>query len=389
MNKDELKPLVYDLWDGTNLDISTWGSPSSPQAGSIGPELMNNKTVVDDIFGWGPEYGQYPPVFAKLPIEYNTILNNTGPYTRNSMYLLGTGGPADSDYFVCGLTGFLTPFCSTRYNVSSSGATLEALCNQPGDSMQYIKSVTNATSGNATISHDWIQGIQFMGTSVSLDTGITDGNASITRLITQLMLNNGSGVVELNPKLPSPAEALAVLAGSTLLMGTQDAPFTEYFNWTGYPSNILPEPQPVLFNASVRAQEYASGGVKGYQHAFYLILATICLLNIVCLAYIIIHRRMVIDFSEPINLFSLAVNSPPSEAMAGTGASGPHGGQYKVLWQVNSAGDDLYIAGRTPEMKSSRESGRMSGGDYVMNRLRPVSRAVTTRFSPRISGSTV
>jgi hypothetical protein len=35
--------------------------------------------------------------------------------------------------------------------------------------------------------------------------------------------------MELNPALPSPAEALAVMASSTLLMSATDSPFVEFW----------------------------------------------------------------------------------------------------------------------------------------------------------------
>jgi hypothetical protein len=62
--------------------------------------------------------------------------------------------------------------------------------------------------------------------SLSLNTGVTDGDASNSRMLSQFQLKNMDG---LNPALPSPAEALAVLMGSTLLMSAQDSPFVEFW----------------------------------------------------------------------------------------------------------------------------------------------------------------
>ena len=87
-----------------------------------------------------------------------------------------------------------------------------------------------------------------------------DGDASTARLWTELILTNTSvdyslypPPMSLQPAFPSPAEALAVMAGCTLIQSSQDAPFVEFWN---YSVNILDEPQIQYFNASVKAQQY-------------------------------------------------------------------------------------------------------------------------------------
>lgn len=67
---------------------------------------------------------------------------------------------------------------------------------------------------------------------LSLNAGIFDGNASNARLLTQFPLfdqNAQPGMPQLDPSLPSPAEALAVMAGDTLLLSITDAPFVEFY----------------------------------------------------------------------------------------------------------------------------------------------------------------
>ena len=81
------------------------------------------------------------------------------------MYILGKGGPADSggtptgddhpNYALCQLKVSQTPYCSSQYNASASGGTLEAICEDGNDELQYIRSLPTAISGNDTVSNDW------------------------------------------------------------------------------------------------------------------------------------------------------------------------------------------------------------------------------------------
>lgn len=57
---------------------------------------------------------------------------------------------------------------------------------------------------------------------------------------------------------------------------------------------------------------------------------------------------MLTDFSEPPNLFSLAVNSPPSVQLAGSCGGGPEGEQYRVRWFVNEDGEHVYMQSQEP-----------------------------------------
>ena len=66
-------------------------------------------------------------------------------------------------------------------------------------------------------------------------------------------------------------------------------------------------------------------------------------MNVFVFGYFLLHRSLVTDFSEPPNLFALAVNSPPSHAFAGSCGGGPTGKQYMVNWFVNHEGSHLYM----------------------------------------------
>lgn len=380
MTADELKPIVYEEW-GNKLNTTLWpnGGPLTwygPGTHENGTYL--NKTVVDDVFGWGEKYLTSPPVFPKLPVAYNTLLNVTKFYGQQAVYLLGRN--AGDDYGLCALKVFTTPYCSTEYSASRVGADLAATCDDNAelehkDDMRYITSLRNATSGNDTISLDWPSIGSEWANSLSLGTGITDGQAANSRLLTELIPTSPT----LPTDRPSIAEALAVLASCTLLMSWDSAPFVQFWNYT---TNPLEPGHYQHFNASLRAQELASGG-NGSQpaQAFYIVLFAVFIINIMCLAYFISQNGLVTDFSEPLNLFSLAVNSPPSDLMAGSCGAGPKGHQFKAAWYVNAAGEHLFMENKVDDTRErgveEREMGvlrsEVSGGLKVP--LSPMRRA--------------
>jgi hypothetical protein len=116
-------------------------------------------------------------------------------------------------------------------------------------------------------------------------------------------------------------------------------------------------PATQYFNATIVAQQYASGGVDNPSKAWMVILFLVFFMNIFVLIYFIFHRGLVTDFSEPPNLFALAVNSPPSQALAGSCGGGPEGKQYMVNWFVNHEGEHLY-------MEPGEKTALLGGHDY-------------------------
>jgi len=334
MNKTTLKPFVRDLWDDAKN-----ASLRRQQLDHTDPYLGG--TDFDDVFQWGTAYGsaKWPPIFDSLPLDFNTIINDTAPpvqYGRDSIYLLGKGGLVDSgknptngqNYALCQLKMSITPNCSTSYNASASGATLEATCEDGNDKLRFIESVPKATSGNDTINNDWVNIASEWGQSLALNDGTLKGNGSNSRLLTQFILTAPAwGPPALNPVLPSMAEALAVMAGCTLLQAATDAPFVMFWNYT---LSQIELGHYQSFNASLRAQQYASGGNQPYQKVFYLVLLAVFLMNLMVLVYFLVHWEWYTDFSEPTTLFSLAVNSPPSKELAGTCGGGPAGEHFKV-----------------------------------------------------------
>jgi hypothetical protein len=365
MNEDELAPIVYDKWNSDIVNGTTWVGLSSKATTS-------NNTAVDELFGWSkkdPLRQDYPPVFAKLPLPFNTIMNHTNyGWGRDSVYLLGQGGAEDKVnntgvYVLCKLHALVTPDCSTHYKATGSGGEMEAHCEDEDDEMAYSKTHPEAEGMKSVnnwkdVAFDWAN-------SLSLNTGIDDAHASNARLLTQLILKPANPdpkniEVDLDPQLPSVAEALAVMAGNTLLKGFLMAPFVDFYVCWSHAPCAVPDPsmltlaqnysEPLLkemetqyFEVSIKAQQYASGGPDSASKAWILVLFLVFLMNIIVLAYFVCHNGLVTDFSEPPTLFALAVNSPPSHVLAGSCGGGPKGKQFTVGWFVNNEGDHLYM----------------------------------------------
>jgi hypothetical protein len=111
------------------------------------------------------------------------------------------------------------------------------------------------------------------------------------------------------------AEAIAVLAGCTLLQSVEGTPFDQNWNFS---SPIISDPAGVRqpFNATVRVLQYASGGVWDHQKGWFCVLLLVFAANLMALCYFVSHRHWYTDVTEPTNLFLLAINSPPSRHLA-------------------------------------------------------------------------
>ena len=152
-------------------------------------------------------------------------------------------------------------------------------------------------------------------------------------------------------------------------------------NYTA-PFNIIEDGKTQWFNASIEAQQYASGGTARYQRGFLLILFAVFFLNLLALIYFITHRDWYADLSEPSNLFSLAINSPPSKELAGSCGGGPHGKQFRSAWRLQEDGGHVYMesmdrdtSGEDPGLRRRRTF--HEGLDILMS---PV-RKTTAKFS--------
>ncbi|KAF7719360.1 Uncharacterized protein PECH_004854 [Penicillium ucsense] len=393
MNETELAPLVYNQWPNSNFDASTW-SFSPPDDIPVSPSLWN-KTVVDDIFGFGEKYNQQPPIFGKLPMAYNTILNTTGRWPTSSIYLVGHTSVSHPQYVMCGMRAKLTGVCSTQYTAASSGASLSTNCENGTDFLRYDRFHNDFVEG--TWQPDWKNVADVWASALSLGSGITDGQASNERLLMQLMpaYDPATNTYSLNSSLPTVGEALAVMAGSTLILSSQDSPFVHYYE---YNQTILPTPERQSFQASLQAVGYASGGTERWQGVFYVILIFAFLTSFICLAFVILEARghQITDFTEPQNLFAIAVNSPPSSQIHGACGGGPVGPQMKERWHISMEEADAhyYIHAEndnqgpfgSPRTTAYQGLGQMDIEDSI-SEIKPVSPAVNEfrRVSKRSS----
>ncbi|KAH9208642.1 hypothetical protein DL95DRAFT_373071 [Leptodontidium sp. 2 PMI_412] len=333
LNKTELSPLIYTEFP-TAITTNTSGIPGQKQAYDgyakdvqfiPGKEYLNS-TVVDDIFEWGPTYGRQPPVFPMFPIQYNSLTNITVANSDSIYMLIKAPDASTPDYTLCQMRSYVSPNCSTFYNVSGmSGGRLESRC-EPDNMMAYNRSVENAPLGARNL--DWRNVGSLWLTALSLNTGISNANSSTSRLLAQLIPTVPAwGDVKLSPLTPSISETLAVMAGSTLLLSSTDATYLHYWNYTAMTLN------PGIyekFNATITSQQYTSGVTQKWQGMFYIVLALIFVTNVFCLVYFCARNGLVTDFTELQNLFALAVNSPPSARLHGSCGGGPQGDQLNV-----------------------------------------------------------
>ena len=344
MTEEELAPMVLSKWPGFNGTAANETNYPFQYDIPIFPSWLNT-TVVDDLFGFGQKYGRRPPVFPKIPEPYNTVLNISSMET-DSLYVLATS--AHSSYMLCSMRAYLSPNCSTEYHASLSGGSLTTQCDAPNDSLSNENTGTNATTG--VYSADWIGVATPWAKAISLDIGIIDGDASNSRLMSQLIPTEPS----LDPSLPSIAEALAVLAGCTLLNSGIDAPFVSDWN---YSTPILDPPQYQTLNATLRFQDYSSGGTARWQSMLYAVLTLVFLANLFCLGYFLTHAGLVTDFMEPQNLFALSLNSPPSQVLEGTCGGGPEGKYLKTSWFIRMSEQEHFYV-ESADLPPSRPASR-------------------------------
>lgn len=221
-------------------------------------------------------------------------------------------------------------------------------------------------------------------------------NASNARILTEfIMTGNPNQPNLLNTGFPSLAEALAVLAACTLVDSITDGPFVSKI-WN-YTIETLTPGQYQYFNASVQDEQYISGGSQPYQKAFFVVLVPVVIMNIIILGYFLVHRDWYTDLSEPMvsfegasvaahanevqAMFSIAVNSPPSEKLAGS-EKGPSDEQYRLSWKLNEEGGHFYyvenddvrtntVPVHSPRMSRQRwtETFEMIGTPNLKNRL--------------------
>ncbi|PHH87436.1 hypothetical protein CDD83_8892 [Cordyceps sp. RAO-2017] len=341
MMRDELAPLVYEEWPNSNRTKTSSGSNEL----EVGQDWINqapkftdkgflNRTVVDDIFRWGPKYQRWPPAFPLFPRDYNIVVNTSTSSTADAVYLLGKK-PHLANYTLCELRSWVTPNCSTQFNVSGTeGSSMRAHCEDEDDKDSYRHRVTeepgwDKNMGRANTDFKWLA--EQWRLSMDLNGGAKTQNASNARILTQLALSEPA----MSTYLPSLAEALAVYASSILVVGSIDSPLQHFWNISAQNGMIAAPGSQQTFKATLNTQQYTSGRVYGPRRAFALVLFFGLLINCVCLLYLLTLSGMVTDFTEPQNLFVLAMNSPPSAQLKGSCGGGPQGRDLAVPWRVS------------------------------------------------------
>ncbi|KAH8600951.1 hypothetical protein B0O99DRAFT_294576 [Bisporella sp. PMI_857] len=358
MNSTELKPLVYVKWPGalTNESVSlpgqrvAWPGYEKNVTKEFAAKPFLNRTVVDDIFEWGEKYARFPPVFPMLPIDYNSILN-VSVAQSDSNYLL-IKSPTTTNYTMCQTKSWLSPDCSTQYNVSgTSGGHLRSHCNIPRDAMAYKQVVPGASTGKP--SGDYRNVAAQLLLSLALNTGISNANASSARILSQLVpVLSGPGKVTLSREKPSIAETLAVMSASSLLLSSRDSRLNHTWRDPNSPEAYE------SFDAMLASEEYTSGPTSNWQKIFYVVLFLVFLINVFCLSYFLIISGLVTDFTDSQNLFALAVNSPPSRSLAGSCGAGPKGYQLMVPWHIGQESGTYHYFIKEGDLQPDPETAR-------------------------------
>ncbi|KAF4976815.1 hypothetical protein FZEAL_6556 [Fusarium zealandicum] len=342
MDKDELAPLVYTEWPNAKVNETSvadqvkgwmgWEGEVPQPLSKSGDDVYLNRTDVDDIFQWGPKYKRRPPVFQLYPYDFN-LLTNATVTGSDSIYMLGKSA-ANKNYTLCQLRSWVSPNCSTEFNISgTAGANMKAHCEDDADENSYRRSF-EPDQGWSPPSLDWRWLADQWRLSMDLNGGAVNNNASNARILTQLALHEP----KLPSSLPSMAEAIAVYSSSLVMISSIDTPFRHYWDYEA-PNNFFEDGSGMLeaFNASISTQEYTSGHTNAWQNIFYVVLVLVFAINLFCLCYFIMRSGLVTDFTEPQNMFALAVNSPPSVGLNGSCGGGPQKRHLKVPWKVSYA----------------------------------------------------
>ncbi|KAK7965136.1 hypothetical protein PG988_010140 [Apiospora saccharicola] len=359
LSPHELEPLVYTAWPAANKKPSDIPGQFIPDPAWMSDmpiadeNTWLNRTAVDDVFRWGPKYGRRPPIFPMFPLEYNMITNTT-VYMSDSIYIVSKAPEKVSgDFTICELRSWLSPQCSTHFNISGiSGAKMEAHCDDPDDENAYSYWREEAPLSPAP-STDWRNAADQWRLSMDINGGVQNNNASNARIFTNLILSEPA----LSTTLPSMAEAISVLASSTLIVGSKQSTFQHFWN---YANTTLSPAVYEKFPTTIKMQQYTSRYEKPWQGIFYVVLGAVFVLNVCCLLYLLFAANgMVTDMTEPQNAFALAVNSPPSRQLYGSCGSGPKERELAVPWRLAyaNAANHYYFE----EANQSPWRGRFSG----------------------------
>ncbi|KAI5287139.1 hypothetical protein KEM52_001726 [Ascosphaera acerosa] len=334
VSEEELVPLVYANWSGTDFDAGTWQSVvSRPLATELYKEKPGlNKTKVDRLFGWGDsDMEDYRPLFGRFPAPNNTVINVAAKWGFKSTYVLIGVPPelsgAGSSHVLCRARAAMGSGCFTTYHAEASGGKLFTTCDERnrlaymGPGLQYLDWDPNWVD----IAASWTE-------SVSLSTGVMGDPTSNAGVLSHLVSNDTRK--PLPRDRPSVAEALAVMAGSTLLSGARNGTISA----DSWADQIITAPRRHSMTARLQTTILQSGGqVRQWQKALFGSLLIVCLLSLLCCLYLLgeLLAQHITDFTEPQNMFALAMNSPPTVRLAGACGVGPDRAQWRQGWKID------------------------------------------------------
>lgn len=151
---------------------------------------------------------------------------------------------------------------------------------------------------------------------MGLNNGVINASSANVRLLSGTVLSKP----ELQENVPSLAEMLAVFASPLLVDSSLGATYSHEWRH-GDANDTFPAPgQPEDIVTSYRFQTYISGWAVDMPmtpgHVYYfIVLATLFVISSICLVHHLCRMGMVTDYTEPQNLFTLAINSPPSQEL--------------------------------------------------------------------------
>jgi hypothetical protein len=127
----------------------------------------------------------------------------------------------DDEFFLCSLKFGYTTSCVTRYNASSSGQTLEAVCGGErfGKSNFVVDPFKSQETGTLVLN---VMGLN-AGTSSVYTSNVSESYNPVPAMFTYLQLDKPA----LHASLPSPVEALLSMATCPVLDLTRDYPFQQ------------------------------------------------------------------------------------------------------------------------------------------------------------------
>ncbi|TVY41608.1 hypothetical protein LSUB1_G002181 [Lachnellula subtilissima] len=330
MQKSEIAPLVYVDWPHARFNTSDTGHKSAASdwfkdvPANISLQSNISQTYVEDIFRWGSVYNRRPPVFPQWPIDSNSIYNISVPKS-DSIYLL-LKSPNTTDYTVCQMYGLMSQNCSTKHTQKVGTRTLNSDCD--GTPPSFGNTIAPGIF-HPKPSTDFRDVLGAWATAVGLNGGMVSSNSSLIHTLSQLVVtnsNSSNNLPSFNTTLPSLSEGLAALSNSMLMKASINASFD---NTTIKNAPIAPTFLP--YNVIVQTQQYRSGPPARWQGILYPILIIMFAANWYCLAYFIREMGLVVDFLEPHNLFSAAIDSP-SESKRKAPTEGPVGCHSDVAW---------------------------------------------------------